>query len=1072
MPEAPASPRPPAIPDYDLIRLVGHGSYGDVWLARSVTGVFRAIKIVWRHRFADSHPYEREFKGLTEFARISLDEPAQLALLHVGRNDPAGFFYYVMELADDIEAGRDIDPDHYTPLTLRELRLRRGRLPAAELIRLAVDLARALAGLHSRGLVHRDIKPANIILVGGTPKLADIGLVTIATSAMTFVGTEGFVPPEGPGTPAADIYSFGKMLYELATGLDRNDYPRLPPELHEWPDRRELMELNEIIIRACDADTRQRYSDAAAMLEELLLAQAGRSVRRLRLTERGLARARRIGAGILLVAAVASLGAYVEHQRANRESAGRRAAEAERDLLARKTVYSATLARAQRALELNAHGQARRLLKELVPAAGVPDLRGFEWHALWHEAQGDPAEVLREEGPTIERTAYSPDGRLLAVHDNSKTVTLYSQTRTTDDGPRTTDLQSGVPVGASLDDARAPTRSPARERRDPAAPAAGYIGPRAAPLAGSENRSQPMTDLQAPPSSSLWSVVRSPVVAGVHRFAGFSPDGQWLLGTTSTYALQRWSTADGEPEGPPQSEGINRPLGVTPDGQLVVFTDGAPDGPPHVVRLWDFDKKTETARFPVAADRSERWDYFRSAVSADGRRLALALVTGRADKSRWELQLRELPSGKLIYYEPLPHRISALGLSPDGQALALALSDTGEIRLWEESSRRWRWQAPAGTGEIRTLAFSRDATQLAAGGSDPAILLLETDNGSPVATRVGQASGTQWLDWAPADQRLVSSGSGGDVRQWSSAAMQVRRELSGLWRPASGGRTIALSSDGTKVALSPDGEKTQVFDTDTLQPLADLPGLLKPFAFSADGTELIGIGTNDLLQRWRWTEASLVSQSAISKPGATVRAAAWRPASGQWAIIDTNGLIHVGLWPVSHVKTIRGDRATGITMVVLTEDGRFVLTNSDNAQRGEIWETSTGTLQGEWRSSQTIRDLAISPDDHLIAVGLENGTIELRSLATQDVLRVIATGDAVANSVVFSPDGSRLICGGADSTLHIYDTSDWRELTTLTARTSESNVGDTRIVHLHMDADGSTLAAYSNDGRLRVWRTR
>src|SRR5882724_799072 len=208
---------PPDIPDYELLRLIGRGSYGDVWLARSVTGQYRAIKIVWRERFADSLPYEREFKGLREFAAVSLTEIRQLALLHVGRNDAAGFFYYVMEIADDAETGREIDPQRYVPHTLKELQTRRGRVVATESTALGVELARALAGLHARGLVHRDVKPSNVIFVNFTPKLADIGLVTTATSTGTFVGTEGFVPPEGPGAPSADVFSLGKVLYELTT---------------------------------------------------------------------------------------------------------------------------------------------------------------------------------------------------------------------------------------------------------------------------------------------------------------------------------------------------------------------------------------------------------------------------------------------------------------------------------------------------------------------------------------------------------------------------------------------------------------------------------------------------------------------------------------------------------------------------------------------------------------------------------------------------------------------------------------------------------------------------------------
>src|SRR5690606_22995663 len=142
---------------------IGRGSYGDVWLARGVTGVFRAVKIVWRDRFPDARPYAREFEGVTRFASISLREPSQLALLHTGRSDDAGFFYYVMELADDAEHGRTIDPSTYVPLTLKELRARRGKLPPSEVVELGVALARALATLHAADLVHRDIKPSNIV---------------------------------------------------------------------------------------------------------------------------------------------------------------------------------------------------------------------------------------------------------------------------------------------------------------------------------------------------------------------------------------------------------------------------------------------------------------------------------------------------------------------------------------------------------------------------------------------------------------------------------------------------------------------------------------------------------------------------------------------------------------------------------------------------------------------------------------------------------------------------------------------------------------------------------------------
>src|SRR5687767_1109157 len=109
----------PQIPDHELLRCVGKGSYGEVWLARNVMGAYRAVKIVYRRTFSDDRPYEREFKGIQSFEPISRSHESQVDILHVGRNDAEGYFYYVMELADHERHGTEINPDDYSPKTLR-----------------------------------------------------------------------------------------------------------------------------------------------------------------------------------------------------------------------------------------------------------------------------------------------------------------------------------------------------------------------------------------------------------------------------------------------------------------------------------------------------------------------------------------------------------------------------------------------------------------------------------------------------------------------------------------------------------------------------------------------------------------------------------------------------------------------------------------------------------------------------------------------------------------------------------------------------------------------------------------
>src|SRR3989441_9404742 len=269
--QASSEPEGVAVPDHELIQCIGRGSYGEVWLARNLMGTYRAVKVVYRKNFGHQRPYDRELAGIKKFEPISRSHESFVNILHVGQNVKGGYFYYIMELGDDLTTGQNINPRFYVPKTLAKEVALRGRLPLSECVQLGLWLSAALDSLHSHALVHRDVKPSNIIFVNGVPKLADIGLVADINEARSYVGTEGFIPPEGPGSAQADIYGLGKVLYEISTGKDRHDFPEPPTLLADLRDRQELLELDEIIQRACASDPRQRYQSAAAMHEDLLL---------------------------------------------------------------------------------------------------------------------------------------------------------------------------------------------------------------------------------------------------------------------------------------------------------------------------------------------------------------------------------------------------------------------------------------------------------------------------------------------------------------------------------------------------------------------------------------------------------------------------------------------------------------------------------------------------------------------------------------------------------------------------------------------------------------------------------
>lgn len=420
---------PPPIPDHTLLHRIGRGAYGDVWLARNALGTLRAVKIVYRAHFDEDRPYEREFKGILSYEPISRTHEGLVQVLHVGRNDEAKCFYYVMEAADPVISNQcpvisGTEPvrnsnqpplitesliNDYSPRTLRSDLARHQRLPPTNAAQLALQLAEALGHLHSHGLVHRDIKPSNVIFVGGQPKLADIGLVTSAGDSRSFVGTEGFVPPEGPGTPPADLYSLGKLLYELATGHDRMDFPQLPllsltlsasdgeREPVRGREAEDILELNEVITRACAPQPQDRYASAAELQADLNLFLAGRSLRRVRNVERHVALFKRIAVvacGFLAIAAAVIWFALHEQRRANDRASAEaalrsRAEQAERERTAQ--LYTALLGEARAVVRSGELGQRVKALdalrraaaisntaelrREVITALALPDLR-------------------------------------------------------------------------------------------------------------------------------------------------------------------------------------------------------------------------------------------------------------------------------------------------------------------------------------------------------------------------------------------------------------------------------------------------------------------------------------------------------------------------------------------------------------------------------------------------------------------------------------------------------------------------------------------------------------------------
>jgi serine/threonine protein kinase len=207
---------------YRIVTKLGEGGMGAVYQAEDLR-LERpvALKFLSAGQAVDARARERL---LTE-ARVAsrLNHPNIATVYDVGETEATPF------IAMEFVAGQ----------TLRDV-LKRGVLPAAELLEIARQIAEGLQAAHQAGVLHRDIKPGNIMLLAGNRvKILDFGLAVVAkrdknpqedtddfiTHTATQYSASGTVPYMSPELlrgespdPRADIFSFGVLLYECLSG--------------------------------------------------------------------------------------------------------------------------------------------------------------------------------------------------------------------------------------------------------------------------------------------------------------------------------------------------------------------------------------------------------------------------------------------------------------------------------------------------------------------------------------------------------------------------------------------------------------------------------------------------------------------------------------------------------------------------------------------------------------------------------------------------------------------------------------------------------------------------------------
>ncbi|MET0230758.1 MAG: serine/threonine-protein kinase [Rhodanobacteraceae bacterium] len=428
---APAAPV--AFGVHRIVRSLGVGGMGEVWLAERSDGEFEQRVAIKQLAYPTPGLVQRFRQERQILARL---EHPNIARLIDGGLDANGAPYLVMEYVEGMPI-TDYAREH--------------ALDVAGRLRLIVRVCAAVQYAHRNLVVHRDLKPSNIfVLADGTPKLLDFGIAkalaateTAATQTAARLLTPGYAAPEqfmgGPITTATDVYALGVVLYELLTATRPHVIARadpaavaaalasdpLPPSAaivrdsaHSRAKRRLLRgDLDRIVMTAIARDPARRYASAEAFAADLQRYLDGRPI-----AARGDAALYRVGkfirrnrfavaAGALVIATGIAATAISVRQ-AERANAQAARAQAARQFLV--GVFEQASPEENRGRSMTAHELLEKGERQLASVRGGgpatrADLTGLIGGLYWDLGDYARAEPLLAEALALARADGVPD---------------------------------------------------------------------------------------------------------------------------------------------------------------------------------------------------------------------------------------------------------------------------------------------------------------------------------------------------------------------------------------------------------------------------------------------------------------------------------------------------------------------------------------------------------------------------------------------------------------------------------------------------------------------------------------
>lgn len=567
------------------------------------------------------------------------------------------------------------------------------------------------------------------------------------------------------------------------------------------------------------------------------------------------------------------------------------------------------------------------------------------------------------------------------------------------------------------------------------------------------------------------------------QFAGFSHDGTRLaMADAAGYVcLWDWRSSHELLRFQAHPGGASTAV-FSPDGQTLVTTGDEP-----IVRLWRVDSGE-----PVAALSGHTADLLAATFSYGGQWLA----TGGDDQVVliWDLATRRLLR-RLTGHE---HGVYAVAFSPDDHWLLTASWDK-TVRLWDCTTGALRLVLPH-PDPVLSACFSPDGLTIVTGCRDRQARLWDVTTGQVRQCLAGHQGRVRAVAYHPNGGAVATASDDATFRLWD---VTNGNPLPWPGRHLDNVTALAFSPTNHLLATASLDCHVKLWRVADGYELASLPDQqpVKALQFSPDGALLVTAGADQPVRLWETKTYTLLQQlyghpvpicALAVSPDATLLAAAgddaliklweWRTGQQQIDLVGHTGAINLlafsadgrALLSVSMDRTVRlWDVETGQVLFSVNLSVQQVRTAAYSDRTGMVatagdelvvylWESQTGREVGRLLGfERAIQSIAFSPDGQSILVGAQDGSVQLHNLTSSHQPLIIEGHTAAIQAVAFSHDGQRVATAGADQTVRL-----WATQTVKQARRLPHAAAITAVA---FRPQGANLATATVEGVVVLW---